>query len=47
MLVVGDKEVVNGMAALRKRDGSRQDDMPVDEFIALARERIASRALGL
>ncbi len=47
MLVVGDQEVSSQTISLRKRDGSRQDGMPVAEFIALVQERIASRALAL
>jgi threonyl-tRNA synthetase len=47
MLVVGDQEVSNNAVALRKRDGSRQDGMPVGEFIALVKERIRTRALAL
>ncbi len=47
MLVVGDQEVSNQAVALRKRDGSRQDNMPVAEFMALIQERIATRALAL
>jgi len=44
MLVVGDQEVANGTASLRKRDGSRQNDLPVGEFIATTQQRIASRS---
>ena len=44
MLVVGDREVAEGTIALRKRDGSRKNGMPVDEFIALVTERIATRS---
>ncbi len=44
MLVVGDQEVANGAVSLRKRDGSRHNDMPVAEFIALAQQRIATRS---
>ncbi len=44
MLVVGDQEVANETVALRKRDGSQQNGLPVGEFIALVQARIASRA---
>ncbi|MFN8456012.1 MAG: threonine--tRNA ligase [Anaerolineae bacterium] len=44
MLVVGDQEVANHTVSLRKRDGSRQNDLPVAEFIALAQQYIASRS---
>ncbi len=47
MLVVGDREMENGTVSLRKRDGSRQNGMPVDEFITLIRDRIASRSSEL
>ena len=33
MLVVGDQEAAAGTVSLRKRDGSRQDGMAVDEFV--------------
>jgi threonyl-tRNA synthetase len=44
MLVVGDQEMANGTVALRKRDGSRQNDLPVAEFIAMVQQRIATRS---
>jgi threonyl-tRNA synthetase len=44
MLVVGDQELENETVALRKRDGSRQNGMPVAEFIALVTDRIATRS---
>jgi threonyl-tRNA synthetase len=47
MLVVGDQEVANGTVSLRKRDGSRQNDLPVGEFIAMVQQRIASRSSEL
>jgi threonyl-tRNA synthetase len=47
MLVVGDREMSEGMVSLRKRDGSRQDGMPVDEFIKLAKDRIDHRSRDL
>ncbi len=47
MLVVGDQEVSAGTVALRKRDGSRQDNMPLEEFVALVTERIATRSREL
>ena len=47
MLVVGDQEAAAGTVSLRKRDGSRQDGMPVDEFVALVQERIVTRAREL
>ena len=47
MLVVGDRERDEGTVALRKRDGSRRDGLPVDEFVALVEERIAGRSAEL
>ena len=47
MLVVGDRERAEGTVALRRRDGSRQDGMPVDDFVALVAERIATRSAEL
>ncbi len=47
MLIVGDNEVTNGTVSLRKRDGSRQNDMPFDTFLALVQERIQTRAAEL
>ncbi len=47
MLVVGDQEVANGTVSLRKRDGSRQNDLPMAEFIAQTQQRIASRSSEL
>ena len=47
MLVVGDREIEEGTVALRRRDGSRQNGLPVDAFIAQTQERIASRSEAL
>ncbi len=47
MLVVGDQEASANTVSLRKRDGSRQDGMPVDAFAALVTERIKTRAGAL
>ena len=44
MLVVGDQEVANQTVSLRRRDGTRRNDVPLDEFVALVQERIATRA---
>ena len=43
MLVVGDQEVANHTVALRKRDGSRINDFGFDAFLAMVKERIATR----
>ncbi len=47
MLVVGDREMSEGTVSLRKRDGTRADGMPVDEFIRLAQDRIEKRSREL
>jgi threonyl-tRNA synthetase len=47
MLVVGDREMAEGVVSLRKRDGSRQEGMPVQEFIDLVKDRISSRSSSL
>jgi threonyl-tRNA synthetase len=47
MLVVGDQEVQENSVSLRKRDGSRQNGMPVADFEALVKERIATRSSDL
>ena len=44
MLVVGDREVSDGTVSLRKRDGSRQNGMPFQDFIALVRNQIVTRS---
>jgi threonyl-tRNA synthetase len=47
MLVVGDQEAAANTVSLRKRDGTRQDNLPLDQFIALVQERIANRSSEL
>lgn len=47
MAVVGEQEAQNNTVSLRKRDGSRQDGMAVDAFVALVQERVATRAKEL
>ncbi len=47
MLVVGDQEMENETVALRRRDGSRQNGLPLAEFKATALERIQTRSLEL
>lgn len=47
MLVVGDQEVANQTVALRKRDGSRINDLPAAQFVALVQAKIADRSLTL
>jgi len=47
MAVVGDREMAEEKISLRKRDGSRQDGMPVGEFIELVKEKIKARDRAL
>jgi threonyl-tRNA synthetase len=47
MLVVGEREMSDGTVSLRKRDGSRQDGMPVGQFITLVMDRIEKRSAEL
>jgi threonyl-tRNA synthetase len=44
MLVVGDQEVQSGTVSLRRRDGTRQEGLPVAEFGALVTDRIRTRS---
>lgn len=47
MAVVGDQEVSTRTIALRRRDGSRQNDVPVEAFIEQFKERIRTRSAEL
>jgi threonyl-tRNA synthetase len=47
MLVVGENEAKAGQVSLRVRDGSRADNIPLAEFIARAKDRIATRSSQL
>ncbi|HHY58170.1 MAG TPA: threonine--tRNA ligase [Chloroflexi bacterium] len=47
MLVVGDQEMADNTVALRKRDGTRSNGLAFGEFLALVKEKIATRALSL
>jgi threonyl-tRNA synthetase len=47
MLVVGEKEANAKTVSLRIRDGSRQDNIPLAEFIARVKDRIATRSAAL
>ena len=44
MPVIGDREIEEGTLALRKRDNSRQNGLPVEEFMALIQDKIATRS---
>lgn len=47
MLVVGEREQQEGAVALRKRDGAQQNALPLAEFYAQIKERIATRSSEL
>jgi threonyl-tRNA synthetase len=47
MLVIGDNEMNTGQVSLRVRDGSQQNNIPLAEFVARAKDRIARRAAEL
>jgi threonyl-tRNA synthetase len=47
MLVVGENEMNAGQVSLRVRDGSQQNNIPLGEFLARAKDRIARRASEL
>ena len=44
MLVVGEQEMANQTVSLRRRDGSRLNDLPVPGFMDLVKGKIATRA---
>jgi threonyl-tRNA synthetase len=45
MLVIGDRESEDGTVNVRLRSGEQRGTMPVDEFIAYARDVVARKAL--
>ena len=47
MLVVGDREAAEGTVSLRKRDGTRDNGLPVAAFQELVGEKIRTRAADL
>jgi threonyl-tRNA synthetase len=47
MLVLGENEVKAGTVSLRVRDGSRQNDMKLGEFMGRVKDKIARRAAEL
>jgi threonyl-tRNA synthetase len=47
MLVVGNNEMAAGTVSLRVRDGSQQNNIPMAEFLARVKERIAKRSSEL
>jgi len=44
MLVVGENEMNAGQVSLRVRDGSQQNNIPLSDFLARAKDRVARRA---
>ena len=44
MIVIGENEMNAGQVSLRVRDGSQQNNIPLGEFVARAKDRIARRA---
>ena len=44
MLVLGDREVANQTVSLRKRDGTKENDLSFEAFAALIRTRIDTRS---
>jgi threonyl-tRNA synthetase len=44
MLVLGDREVANQTVSLRKRDGTKENDLSFEAFAALVRTRIDTRS---
>ena len=47
MLVVGENEMNAGQVSLRVRDGSQQNNIPLGDFIARAKDKISRRASEL
>ena len=47
MAVVGDREVTEGTISLRKRDGTRRDNLAVGEFVDMVKQKIAVRSREL
>jgi threonyl-tRNA synthetase len=47
MAVVGDREMAEEQISLRKRDGSRRDNLSVGEFVAMVKQKISTRSREL
>jgi len=45
MLIIGDKEVENGTVSVRQRGGVDLGSMTLDEFIAMARDEVATKKI--
>ncbi len=44
MLVIGDREMENDTVSLRRRDNTRQNDLPVAEFMASVQGKVKTRS---
>jgi threonyl-tRNA synthetase len=44
MLVIGDREMAENTVSLRKRNGTKVNDLPFAEFVALLKDRYESRS---
>ncbi len=44
MPVIGDREIDSGTIALRKRDNTRHNGLPIEEFIVTVQNKIAARS---
>ncbi|MCA9931823.1 MAG: threonine--tRNA ligase, partial [Anaerolineales bacterium] len=47
MLIVGDREVADGVVSVRQRDGKRQHGVAVDAFLIYVQDRIRTRSATL
>ncbi len=47
LLVVGPKEIESGTVSVRPRGGTEKRGVPVDEFVAAAKEAVSSRAIAI
>ena len=47
MVVMGEREVQAGVVALRKRDGTQQNNLPIAEFLEQIKQKIATRSAEL
>ena len=47
MLILGDKEAESGLVSVRKRSGEETKDVKLEDFIAVVREKIATKDLTI
>ena len=45
MLVIGDREAQSGAVSVRSRSGGDLGVMPLDEFVARAKEEVETKAI--